>query len=285
MKPPLVFACIDGSAYAPAVCDAAVWSALRMDAPLTFLHILAKEQGPPPADLSGSIGLGARESLLEELAALDEQRGKLARERGRQLLAAAQDRATASGMADTEGLQRLGGLVETLTELEDGIRLLVLGKRGEAAQVAAEHLGSHLERVIRALHRPTLVTTGEFRPPQRVMLAYDGSATARKGLEMVAKSPLFKGLPCHLVMAGAETAEARAELDRARQVLELTGFEVPTALLPGDAESVLGRYQQEQGIDLMIMGAYGHSRIRQLLIGSTTTAMLRKSAIPLLLLR
>jgi nucleotide-binding universal stress UspA family protein len=35
----------------------------------------------------------------------------------------------------------------------------------------------------------------------------------------------------------------------------------------------------------MIMGAYGHSRIRHLLIGSTTTAMLRKSAVPLLLLR
>jgi nucleotide-binding universal stress UspA family protein len=35
----------------------------------------------------------------------------------------------------------------------------------------------------------------------------------------------------------------------------------------------------------MIMGAYGHSRIRQLLIGSTTTEMMRKSKIPLLLLR
>jgi nucleotide-binding universal stress UspA family protein len=35
----------------------------------------------------------------------------------------------------------------------------------------------------------------------------------------------------------------------------------------------------------MIMGAYGHSRIRHLLIGSTTTAMLRRSTIPLLLLR
>jgi nucleotide-binding universal stress UspA family protein len=33
------------------------------------------------------------------------------------------------------------------------------------------------------------------------------------------------------------------------------------------------------------MGAYGHSRIRQLLIGSTTTAMIRHSTVPLLLLR
>jgi nucleotide-binding universal stress UspA family protein len=35
----------------------------------------------------------------------------------------------------------------------------------------------------------------------------------------------------------------------------------------------------------MIMGAYGHSRMRQLFVGSTTTAMIRNSSVPLLLLR
>ena len=281
----LVLACIDGSSYATAVCDAASWAALRMDAPLKFLHLLHKVESPPPADLSGSIGLGAQESLLEELAALDEKRGKLAQERGRAILAAIRDRARDAGVAAPEGLHRHGGLVETLTELEEDIRLLVLGKRGEEADVASEHLGSHLERVIRTLRRPILVTTGEFRPPQRVMLAFDGSATARKGLEMVAGSPLFKGLPCHLVMVGTDNSETQSELCRARQVLEQAGFDTPAVILPGEAESMLGRYQQEHGIDLMIMGAYGHSRIRHLLIGSTTTAMLRKSTIPLLLLR
>jgi nucleotide-binding universal stress UspA family protein len=280
-----ILACIDGSSYSPAVCDAAAWAALRLDAPLTFLHVLHKEQGAPPADLSGSIGLGARESLLEELAALDEKRGKLAREQGQQLLDAAQLRARTAGVAEPEGLQRRGGLVETLTEQEEGIRLLVLGKRGEAAEVASEHLGSHLERVIRAHYRPILVTTTEWRSPQRVMLAFDGSPTARKGLEMVAGSPLFRDLPCHLVMVGADTAAARDELNRARQTLKQAHFETPAAILPGEPENVLSDYQKEHGIDLMIMGAYGHSRIRHLLVGSTTTAMLRKSTIPLLLLR
>ncbi|WP_442900380.1 universal stress protein [Geoalkalibacter sp.] len=280
-----VLACIDGSAYSPAVCDAAAWSAQRMGAPLQFLHVLHKEQKPAPVDMSGSIGLGARESLLEELAALDEKRGKLARERGRQLLAAAQFRARTTGVAESETLQRHGGLVETLREFEKDIRLLVMGKRGEEAQVATEHLGSHLERVIRTLQRPILVTTREFKPPQKVMLAFDGSATATKALRMVADSPLFKGLPCHVVMVGPETAEARADLARARQILEMAGFDAPATLMAGEVESVLSHYRQEHAIDLMIMGAYGHSRIRHLLIGSTTTAMLLKSTIPVLLLR
>ncbi|HEX9776903.1 MAG TPA: universal stress protein [Geopsychrobacteraceae bacterium] len=281
----LVLACIDGSGFSPAVCDCAAWAALQLEAPLTFLHVPSKVREAPRADLSGSIGFGTRESLLEELAALDEQRGKLAQEQGRQILAAARERTRTAGVAAPEGLQRHGGLVETLTELEAGVRLLVLGKRGESAEFAAEHIGSHLERVIRAMSRPILVTTETFRAPRRIMLAFDGSATTRKGVEMVAGSPLFRGLPCHLVMVGADTADARAQLARARQTLENAGFETPASILPGEPESVLAEYRQENDIDLMIMGAYGHSRMRQLFVGSTTTAMIRNSSVPLLLLR
>jgi nucleotide-binding universal stress UspA family protein len=115
----LVLACIDGSNYTPAVCDAAAWAALRMEAPLTFLHVLSKVREVTQSDLSGNIGLGSRESLLEELAALDEKRGKLAQERGRQLLAAAKERARAAGISEPGALQRHGGLVETLAEREE----------------------------------------------------------------------------------------------------------------------------------------------------------------------
>jgi nucleotide-binding universal stress UspA family protein len=280
-----VLACIDGSSYTPAVCDAAVWASQRLDAPLKFLHALQRKQEVASTDLSGSIGLDARESLLEELVSLDEKRNKLAMERGRQILSIAKDRARAAGNESAEGCQRHGGLVETLTELQEGIRLLVLGQRGEAASVASEHLGSHLERVVRTMKRPILITPAEFNAPKQVMLAFDGSATTRKGVDMVAGSPLLRGLPCHLVMAGSDTAEKRAKLEQARKTLEDAGIEAPTAILPGDSELVLRQYQQDNGIDMIIMGAYGHSRIRRLLIGSTTTAMLRQSVVPVLLLR
>jgi nucleotide-binding universal stress UspA family protein len=36
-------------------------------------------------------------------------------------------------------------------------------------------------------------------------------------------------------------------------------------------------------IDLLVMGAYGHSRIRRLIIGSTTAEMIRLCRIPVLL--
>lgn len=280
-----VMACIDGSKTSPAVCDYAAWASLRLEAPLEFLHVLDKSEYPAESNLSGSIGLGSREALLEELAALDEKRGKLALEQGKLMLEAARERAIADGVAYPAVRQRHGDLVDTLQEMEEQIRLLVIGKQGEDGDTLGEHIGNHVENVVRTMHRPILVTPPAFSKPKRVMLAFDGSDTTRKGVEMVASSPLFRGLPCHLVMVGSQTEEAGAQLDWARETLEAAGFEAPAALRSGEVETVLCDYRKEHAIDLLIMGAYGHSRIRQFLVGSTTTSVVRNANAPVLLLR
>ncbi|MGE4405928.1 universal stress protein [Pseudomonas sp.] len=280
-----VMACIDGSPQAAAVCDCAAWASQRLGAPLTLLHVLDRQQYPVSGDLSGIIGLGSREFLLHELATLDEKRAKLALEEGRMMLDAARQRAIAAGVAQPECRQRHGDLVETLYELQDETRLLVIGRQGEDSGDAIRHIGSQLENVIRALHRPILVTPGSFAVPRSVMLAFDGSATSHKGIEMLAASPLFSGLPIHLVMVGAETDDARAQLEAARDRLSASGFETHAAMRSGEVEPALHAYQAEHGIDLLVMGAYGHSRIRQFFVGSTTTGMIRTTHTPLLLLR
>ncbi|MGK9066226.1 universal stress protein [Stutzerimonas chloritidismutans] len=281
----LVMACIDGSPQAAAVCDCAAWASRKLDAPLTLLHVLDQQQYPAAGNLSGIIGLGSREYLLEELAALDEKRSKLALEEGRMMLDAARQRAITAGVAQPVVRQRHGDLVESLRELESDIRLLVIGKQGEDSGADTALIGSHLESVIRTLHRPILVTPTGFTAPDSVMLAFDGSATTRKGVEMIASSPLFKGIPIHLVMVGADTGDSRALLESARDALRAAGFEVQIAIRAGEVEPTLHAYQAEHRIGLLVMGAYGHSRIRQFLVGSTTTNMIRTTTTPLLLLR
>ncbi len=214
-----VIACIDGSTSAPAVCDYAAWASLSLEAPLTFLHVLDQRQYPVAADLSGNIGLGSREHLLDELASLDEQRGKLALEQGRIMLAAAKERAVNDGVRAPESKQRHGDLLESLQELQSETRLLVIGRQGESSGGLSQHVGSQLESVIRIMHRPILVTPANFQKPKSAMLAFDGGATTRKGVEMLAASPLLKGLPIHLVMVGPVNDEASAQLDWAQKVL------------------------------------------------------------------
>ncbi len=280
-----VLACIDGSPQAAAVCDCAAWASLQLDAPLTLLHVLDQQQYPAAGNLSGIIGLGSREYLLEELAALDEKRSKLALEEGRMMLDSAKQRVVTAGVMQPDVRQRHGDLVESLRELESDTRLLVIGKQGEDSGTDLQLIGSQLESVIRTLHRPILVTPASFLVPNSVMLAFDGSATTRKGVEMLASSPLFKGIPIHLVMVGEDTGDSRALLESARDALTAAGFEVHIAIRAGEVEPTLHAYQAEHAIGLLVMGAYGHSRIRQFLVGSTTTSMIRSTTTPLLLLR
>jgi nucleotide-binding universal stress UspA family protein len=277
-----VIACIDGTEVSAAVSDYAAWASLRLEAPLVLLHVLDKSEYPTESNLSGNIGLGSREALLQELAELDERRSKLALEQGRLMLDAARTRAMADGVVDPLTRQRHGSLVDTLLELEDETRLLVLGKHDENLK---PHVGSRLESAVRTLHRPILVTTAEFRTPRRVMIAFDGSATTRKGVEMIAGSPLFRGLPCHVVMAGVDDPESRAQLDWAGNTLADAGFDAPASIHSGEVEQVLCGYRREHDIDLVVMGAYGHSVIRRFLVGSTTTNVIRNATVPVLLLR
>lgn len=280
-----VMACIDGSPSASAVCDYAAWASERLRAPLTLLHVLDHHQYPVKRDLSGNIGLGSREHLLDALASLDEKRAKLALEQGRHMLDAAKDRIAGQGGEAPALRQRHGDLVETLASLETDIRLLVMGRKGETSKAATRHIGSHIESVIRTLHRPILITPERFSQPQSVMLAFDGSATTCKGVNALANSPLFESLPVHVVAVGADTGELRKQLEWAQQSLSAPGREVQIAACSGDVESALHAYQAKHNIDMLVMGAYGHSRIRQFLIGSTTTNLLRTSNSPLLILR
>jgi len=277
-----VIACIDGTDVSTAVCDYAAWASLRMDAPLEFLHVLDKSEYPTETNLSGNIGLGSREALLGELASLDEKRAKLALEQGRLVLEAAKKRAISNSIGCPTSLQRHGNLVETLTEMEDEIRLLVLGKHEDHL---SEHIGSRLENVVRTMNRPILITTAEYDVPEQVMIAFDGSATTRKGVEMVASSPLFSGLPCHIVMVGADTKANLREIDWAKETLEKAGFDAPVAILNGEIEKVLCDYRAANDINMLIMGAYGHSVVRRFLVGSTTTSVVRNASVPVLLLR
>lgn len=279
---PNVIACIDGTAVSTAVSDCAAWASLQLEAPLVLLHVLDKSEYPAQTDLSGNIGLGSRETLLQELAELDEKRGKLAMEQGRLMLESAKQRALEDGVSEPITHQRHGSLIDSLLAIEQDSRLLVLGKHDEKLK---PHVGSRVESVVRSLHCPILVTTDTFSAPRKVMLAFDGSDTTRKGVEMVAGSPLFKGVPCHLIMVANDNVTNREQLSWAQTTLEAAGFDAPASIISGDVERVLCDYRAANDIDMLIMGAWGHSVIRRFLIGSTTTSVVRNATVPVLLLR
>jgi len=286
-KQTYVFACIDGAALTEAVCDYAAWISQNVSVPLKLLHTINHHhETSVSSNLSGNIGLGTQEHLLEEITNLEQQQSKLKMQQGKLLLQAAKERVQQDGIDEPICIQRHGDLIESLIDLEDDIRVLVLGLRGQVHDNQEHQIGAKLEAIIRSLHRPILIVNDTFKTPKCIMIAYDGSEAADKAVDMVASSPLYKGLTCHLVCVNKNEDTAAKLLQLAATKLQTANnFEVVIARLSGKADQELCAYQQQHDIDLTVMGAFSHTRLHDMILGSFTHRMLINSNKPLLLLR
>jgi nucleotide-binding universal stress UspA family protein len=56
-------------------------------------------------------------------------------------------------------------------------------------------------------------------------------------------------------------------------------------LLAGDPDAAITEEVRAADADLVVIGAYGHSRIRHLVVGSTTASVIRGCLVPVLLVR
>ncbi|KAB2826055.1 universal stress protein [Aliivibrio finisterrensis] len=278
-----IIACIDGSPMTLATCEASAWVASKINAPLVLLHALDKTTRPVVSEFSGQIGLGSQEELLNELAKLDEARSKVALKHGKQLLEEAAEWVMNKGISHVEQLQRHGSLLESLIDLENELRVLVIGKLGEE-QDSNKTIGSQLESVIRSIKSHTLVVNAPFSIPTSYLIAFDGSPTSEKLIEKAINTPLLSGLECHLVMVD-DFAVKSAAFEKAAIKLKNAGLSVHEDILSGSVDDALLKYQKEYQIGMMVMGAYGHSTLRQFFLGSNTTKVLIKSEVPLLLIR
>lgn len=276
---------VDASLYAASVCEHAAWISERTGAPVELLHVMGRRQGTDRQDLSGTIRLGARTRLLEELATLDAQRARISNEHGRAILDDARALAERAGAVDVTTRLMQGDLIETVAELQSETRVVVIGKRGEAADFAKGHLGSNLERIVRISQKPVLVAARAFRPIDKVLIAFDGGASSMKAIAYIAGSPLYRDLSLHLVSVGSADADRERRLDAAASQLREAGLSAETRQVEGQPESALARLVETEGFGMLVMGAYGHSRIRSLMIGSTTSEMVRSCKVPVLLFR
>jgi nucleotide-binding universal stress UspA family protein len=279
-----VLACIDGSIYSPSVADHTAWAAERLGASVTLMQVLGRRE-TASQDRSGRIVAGARRQLLEQLAELDAERAKLLQKQGWLDLEEASARIEAAGLRDVTTTLRHGDLLETLAAEEGAADLVVIGKRGEAADFAAGHLGSNLERILRAAHSPVLVAARAYKPIDRFVIAFDGRASALKAVDEASRSPLFQGLEGLLLMAGEETPQARSALEAAVDQLRAGGVRAEARIDPGPATTAIPKALEEDNAGLLVMGAYAHSRLRTLMIGSTTSETIRASRVPILVYR
>lgn len=268
-----IIACIDDSKAATGVTEYAIWASQQLQQPVQFLHVLDKQRYPKaPTDHA--------QSALEQL---DTERAKLGWSAGEQALNHARAQASHVGVESTQIL-RHGSLPACVDVVAAGAPLVVIGKRGSDSKVH-QFIGSQLENVIRTIQNPVLVAAHDFCTPKKVLVAYDNSPTAHKIISFIASSQLLKGCEIHLLMVGLSSGDNATALNQAAETLRQAGYTVHANLQQGDVETSLLAYKKKHHIDLLVMGAYGHSRIRNFIVGSNTVHMMQQTEVPLLLLR
>ncbi|MBI0426250.1 universal stress protein [Psychrobacter sp. NG27] len=281
-----ILACIDGSAVTESVCDYAAWYASKLNLPVGILHV-SDIPASSRRDLSGAIGVNSRQFLLEELSQLDEQRAKVVNSYSNALVQDAKSHVQSSfAEVGVRIYQRHGKLLPSIEHFKEENRAIVMGRRGEDHKNSRINIGSQIETVARGSEVPILICSETFEEPSSYMIAFDGSKTSIKAAWMVGKSPLLKGLKGHIVMVGNHNDAAKQSMSAAAAQLEDAGFIVEAHhISAADAVDGLLTFQLEYDVDIMIVGAYGHSKWQQLFLGSTTTEIIASTLSPVILVR
>lgn len=280
-----VITCIDGSVFADDVCNAGIWAAKRLASPLLFLHTVQKEKWADSLEYAGASGMKDREELLNEVVQLEAKRHKLVLQLATDMLKEAEAKAAEQQCENVSRSVREGALVEVLDTLEPEASLFVVGRSGETYDKSFSALGSQIEHLVRQVQTPLLIANKDFTPPQSFMLAYDGRKTTDSIVDRIISSSLLNGMDCHLVTVRTIRPQQQEKFKAAERRLQDSGFNVIPVWLEGDIFTALMAYQKNNDVGMLVMGAFGGSKIRQVFMGSNTMKVMENTALPLLVVR
>ncbi len=274
-----VIACLDSPEHIQSVLDASMWAAKLLRAPLGLLHAMPNTHRKTAVDYSGCL-IAKEDSHLLNKFTLEEQdsNGKM-RDQGRLLLKQAEhycQQQQGRYQHTVYTLPRHATLAESLAYVDDVAQLIVIGHTVTCK--------NSLSQLIRAIRCPTLVTPTSFNTPKTALFAFDNSPTCQALLDWLCQSTFLRLITVHIVLVGKLSEANKEDLRAAYAKLRQAGISAKKALLEGrDVSATLLYYQQQHGLELLLTGAFGESRLRELLHGSDTQKMLCASKTPYLL--
>ncbi len=277
LKPDSVIACLDCPDHVQAVLDASMWASSRLQVPIGLLHSVPSLQQKAAIDYSGCLNIDDESYLLDQFTSKEHLSNCELKAQGKILLhQAAAYCEQHRHKRKIYTLHRHETLSESLDYVDDEAQLVVIGHHVTCK--------STLSQLIRVSQCPILVTHAPFLLPTTALFAFDNRVTSQKMLNWLCKTPLIRALTVHVVMVGKDTSENCDALREAYARLKQAGINCKKALLDcRDVSAALNYYQSEHKIGLLMTGAFGQSRLRELLQGSDTKKLLCSTTTPYLL--
>jgi len=280
-----ILAVTDGAAGSDAAMAAAIDLGQRFGARVDFLHV-----ANDPRDLLPYVGEGMSGTALEQVMASVEASNARRRD-----AVDASFKRLCGGMAQV-------GVTETVPAGKFAVCLnVVTGRQPEEIErhgrladvIVMPHPAltegdesASMDAALFGTGRPVIVAPAEARKGfgGKIAIAWDGS---REGaVAASAALPLLKGAKEVIILTAREDDE-EVEPSALARYLAGHGIAAKTwAFTPGSegiADSLLGQ-ASNAGADCLVMGAYGHSRLRERILGGATEGVLRQAAIPILMM-
>ncbi len=265
----------DGSVYADTAAECGAWVASRAGSHVTAVYVIDARR------LAGHFI-----KHFSEVFGGDRSGGFATRVRdyyqtyGQEALKRAGRICERYGVACRTELET-GNVVKILGTISANTDLLVMGLRGEDEEYDSGFLGSVAEKVVRSVERPVLLTHSRFREFRRALLAFDGSAAARRAMQMLVRLAVLLKLEVDAVELVGEGDPTTALIEVSRYFKDFP-LHVSTHYLLGDSHSLLLDHAKENNCDLLVMGAYNNRLAESLALGSTTEYLMRNSPVPVL---
>lgn len=268
---------LDGSTHAASAEELAIGLARRLGASVHGIHVIdtAFLEGAFITDISGAMGFEPFLNLQAQVrGGLDELAGAI---RTRFL-----ERCAEAGVDGTFHLEH-AAVVHGILAAARLADLLVVGRCGVNAQYHKDLVGPTTCSLLRRSLLPLLVVPETASLPKSPLAAYDGSPKAVRALRETAELCHAMSLPLTVITVDEDTGKAQARLDEAAAYLKPFGVDARFCLEPGVAvEQVLLAQLEPGDFDLLSLGAHGHNRIVELVLGSTTEFLTRRAPVPVL---
>ncbi|MBF6569257.1 MAG: universal stress protein [Candidatus Binataceae bacterium] len=274
-----ILAGIDTSEHSRNAQTFAFSLARRLRATLYGLHVvdIVSIEGSAFHDISGSLGL---EPFLDFSSRMRE----ILTERGRSALEEFQAAAHRQNLP-AEIILDIGIVANQICERAKMADLVIIGHRGADDRFSTGLIGSTAESVARKSPRPIFIAPIQFREIRSLVLAYDGSERAGRAMRSAAEFSVELQAPLTVITVARDARIGEHTLGEARRYLESYSAKTSFELLTGNAHEEIVRFLRQSGADLLFIGAYGHSRIVEMVLGSNTEYVLRNAPCPVFLSR
>ncbi|MEQ8786993.1 MAG: universal stress protein [Pirellulaceae bacterium] len=266
---------LDGSPYSDAALEVALRWARRFGATLLGLGIVDEPTIRDPGGLM--IGSGHYKPIVDEQHLAD------ARKKVDQFLDHFERRCGEEHVA-CRRLKETGEPAREIVEEAQRCDLVVMGQQSYFHFETQEGPGETLFDVLRESPRPVITVPRESSASDSIALAYDGSLQAARATQSLVNTGLCEGSDVHVLTVAEDDKDAHSMAARA---IEFLGYHGVNATLHAAPESdstgdAILEQAAKLGVGLIAMGAYGKPAIQDFFFGSTTTTVLKKTTLPLL---